>query len=207
MRHFPTLLPVLLLLLLPLKTQAQGSFAATPGYSNLSPDTQTTQPPPGQYVLTNVSTGQSMYVELTSTGQLFLLNTQAPQNSFPQQPVSNPLPANQIQTYQPTPQVMSQPLPAQILPQQYQQEQFQEPCSAQQTSTSQNQSQSQSQPQSSKMNIVGNALKGALGMYMNYKYGISAATGYPASYGIAYPSMYSSYTQNTGIGGILHSLF
>jgi hypothetical protein len=87
-----------------------------------------------------------------------------------------------------------------------QQAQFQQEAEGQQQ-------QQQQQQKSSKLGAIGGLLSGALGMYMNYKYGGSMYSGYPSMYGGYYPSYGGSptilggSTTGGGFGSFLKSLF
>jgi hypothetical protein len=112
-----------------------------------------------------------MYITITANGQMYAQDPPAIQPNVGMQPQY--------------PQQQNFASPS-VVPQ------MQQPTSTvgqTQTSTTAATQQTQQQPQTSKASIVGNALKGALGMYMQYKYGSSmmgGMGGYPMG---GYPMM------------------
>lgn len=243
-------------------------------------------PPAGQYMLTNASTGQRIYVTITPSGQMYMQDSppavqlrlspaagppgqsgyQLPPGAsqYQQEPLSTPgqqfppgYPAAGPGQYQPSapeaqyqpgysspagapyqqnlqsatgttypsgyPQGQMTPYTQTALPQQaaaagapatqaQQQAMAEQQAQFQQQAEGQQQQQFQSQ-KSSKLGAIGGLLTGALGMYMNYKYGGSMYSGYPSMYGGyyptygGYPGMLGGSTTGGGFGSLLKSLF
>lgn len=133
---------------------------SVPGNSSLTP---------GEYVMTNRTTGQNMYVTVTPTGQMYT------QDAPPVQAAATP-------AIQPSVAATT---------------------AANAGGNQQDAAATTQQQGSSKLNLVGSALKGALGMYYQYKYG-GMTGGYPM-YGGGYGYGYPMYGASTG-GGFLSSV-